>query len=106
MNARQGSQVQFRFEARVIHWRGPSPFFFAPIPPAQAADVRLAAKSASYGWGVVPVEATIGGVSFTTSLFPRDDTYLLPLKDTVRRKTNITAGDEVSVEMTVVVARR
>ncbi|MDF2901590.1 MAG: hypothetical protein K0Q62_1649, partial [Phenylobacterium sp.] len=38
---------------------------------------------------------------FTTSLFPKPDTFLLPLKDAVRRKANITAGDHVMVELTV-----
>jgi hypothetical protein len=55
----------------------------------------------SYGWGVIPVEAVVGSVRFTTSLFPRDGTYLLPLKDAVRRPKGITAGDVIHIEMTV-----
>jgi hypothetical protein len=93
--------VRFAFEAEVIHWRGPSPYFYAPVPAEQADELRAAARAATYGWGVVPVEATIGGVTFTTSLFPKDGTYLLPLKDAVRRQANVTAGDVVAVEMTV-----
>ena len=100
------SLVQFRFEADVIYWRGPSPFFFAPIPPLYAAQLRQVSKLVTYGWGMVPVEATIGGVVFHTSLYPKDETYLLPLKTDVRRKTNITAGDSISVEMTIQPGRR
>lgn len=96
----------FSFEATVIHWRGPSPFFYAPLPPAQAEAVRRVARFVTYGWGVIPVEATIAGVTFTTSLFPKDGTYLLPLKDAVRRKTGVTAGDLVAVEMTLRPAER
>ncbi len=55
---------------------------------------------------MVPVEASVGGVAFTTSLFPKDGTYLLPLKVAVRRKTNVTAGDCVPVEMTIRPPRR
>ena len=58
-------------------------------------------RLASYGWGVIPVEATIDGVTFTTSLFPREETYLLPLKDAVRRRIGVTVDDKVEVEMTV-----
>ena len=98
----QGESVaQFEFESTVIYWRGPSPFFYAPIPGEHVEDLRLAAKYASYGWGCVPVEARVGEVAFTTSLFPKDDTYLLPLKTVVRRKANITAGDTIAVEMSV-----
>ena len=99
--ARKGSETRFDFKAKVIEWRGPAPFFYAPIPAAQAGAVRDLAKVASYGWGCVPVEAKIGGLTFTTALFPKDGTYLLPLKVAVRRKINVTAGDTVAVAMTV-----
>lgn len=87
------------FRATVIEWRGPAPFFYAPVPAEHVEAIRRAAQVVSYGWGVIPVEATIGGVTFTTSLFPKDDTYLLPLKVEVRRRSGITVGDEIAVEM-------
>lgn len=102
----RGTVTQFRFEAEVIHWRGPSPFFFAPLPLDHAEEIRRLSKLLTYGWGVIPVDATIGGVSFYTSLFPKDETYLLPLKDAVRKKTGITAGDTIAVEMTLRPPRR
>jgi hypothetical protein len=95
-----------RFEASVIYWRGPSPFFYAPLPAADAEAIRRVARFVTYGWGVIPVEATIAGVTFTTSLFPKDGTYLLPLKVAVRRKANITAGDVIAVEVTLKPAQR
>jgi hypothetical protein len=95
------SLVQFRFDAEVIYWRGPSPFFFAPIPLHHASGLRRVSNLVTYGWGMIPVEATIGDVAFYTALFPKDETYLLPLKADVRRKTNITAGDSISVDMIV-----
>ena len=93
--------AEFGFETRVIHWRGPSPFFFAPIPPQQAEEIRRLAKVVTYGWGMVPVEARIGAVAFKTALFPKDETYLLPLKDDVRRRSNTTAGDLIAIEMII-----
>lgn len=90
----------------MIYWRGPSPFFYAPIPPEHVPELRRVAKLVSYGWGVAPVEATVRGVDFNTALFPKDDTYLLPLKAEVRRKTNVTAGDIIAVEMTIRPAQR
>jgi|SRR5581483_2525381 len=101
MSASENPFLELAFEAEVIYWRGPSPFFFTPIPAAHVAALRDAAKVVTYGWGMVPVEATIQGVTFKTALFPKDDTYLLPIKAVVRRKTNITAGDVVAVEMAV-----
>jgi hypothetical protein len=95
------STVEFQFEAEVIHWRGPSPYFFAPIPEQHGDEIKKVAKFATYGWGVIPVEATINGFMFGTSLFPRDGSYLLPLKDAVRRKCNLTAGDSISASVAI-----
>ncbi|MEV8100019.1 DUF1905 domain-containing protein [Kitasatospora sp. NPDC085879] len=94
------------FTGRVIEWRGPSPFYFVPVPQEQSADIREVASQATYGWGVIPVEARIGGIAFTTSLFPKDGGYLLPIKSAVRKPHDLSAGDEVSVEMTVRLDRR
>jgi hypothetical protein len=101
-----GAETRFSFEAEVIYWRGPSPYFFVAVPEPQAAELRQVANAVTYGWGMVPVSAKIGEVAFTTALFPKDETYLLPLKAAVRRETNVTAGDRVAVEMTVQAARR
>ena len=93
--------AQFDFEAEVIYWRGPSPFFFAPLPQDAAEDIRKLSRLVTYGWGMIPVTATIGDVDFYTALFPKDETYLLPLKAAIRRKADITAGDLISVRMTL-----
>jgi hypothetical protein len=93
--------VELVFAGRVIEWRGPSPYFFVAVPDEESADIREVAALATYGWGVIPVEAQIGEIAFETSLFPKDGGYLLPLKDAVRKPNRLTAGDDVSVAMTV-----
>ncbi|MFJ3670064.1 DUF1905 domain-containing protein [Streptomyces sp. NPDC090106] len=95
--------MQLAFSGQVIEWRGPAPFYFLPVPDEESADIRQVAAMATYGWGVIPVEALIGGTEFTTSLFPKDGRYLLPLKAAVRRPQGITAGDDVSVRITVLI---
>jgi len=102
----EDAPVQFRFEAEVIHWRGPSPYFFVPVPAEPARELRDLARAVTYGWGMIPVSARIGDTVFTTSLFPKDDTYFLPLKDAVRRQTALTAGDTAAVELTLEAVRR
>jgi hypothetical protein len=98
--------IPFEFEAKVIYWRGPSPFFFAVVPTDESSRVRRMARIVSYGWGVIPVEARIGETVFTTSLFPKPEGYLLPLKDAVRRATAVTAGDRITVTMALRSPRR
>jgi hypothetical protein len=89
------------FTGPVIEWRGPAPYHFVRVPAEESADIREVAAMATYGWGVIAVSARIGEVVFDTSLFPKDGGYLLPLKNAVRKPQGLTAGDEVTVEMTV-----
>jgi hypothetical protein len=89
------------FEAAVIEWRGPAPFYFVAIPAEHLGEVSYAARDASYGWGCMPVAASIAGVSFDTSLFPKDGGYLLPLRAAVRAQAGIARGDSICVRMHV-----
>jgi hypothetical protein len=95
--------VQFRaeFTTELIYWRGPSPYHFLAVPPAQAAEIHFLAPMVTYGWGVIPVRARIGRSEFTTSLFPRDGGYLLPVKDRVRKAEGLAVGDTVTARFTI-----
>jgi len=93
--------MRLTFTGRVIEWRGPAPYYFVPVPDQESADIGEVARAATYGWGVIPVEARIGEVVFQTSLFPRDGGYLLPLKVAVRKPSGLSAGDDVTVRMAV-----
>jgi len=92
---------EITFEAEIIEWRGPPPYLFAVVPDAHIADIRYAALSESYGWGVVPVIVRVGGSDFTTSLFPREGGYLLPIKVAVQGAEGIGRGDRIKVRMRV-----
>ncbi|WP_327319459.1 DUF1905 domain-containing protein [Streptomyces sp. NBC_01235] len=93
--------MELAFTGRVIEWRGPAPYYFVRVPGQEAADIQEVAAMATYGWGVIPVEARIGETVFETSLFPKDGGYLLPLKVAVRRPQGLTEGDDVTVRMAV-----
>jgi hypothetical protein len=93
--------VELRFSGEIWHWRGPSPYHFLTVPDAEAADIEAVSSRVSYGWGVIPVKVRIGETAFTTSLFPKDGGYVVPVKDAVRRAEDIDVGDEVSVLLTI-----
>ncbi|HVD64895.1 MAG TPA: DUF1905 domain-containing protein [Lapillicoccus sp.] len=93
--------MRLEFEAEVFQWRGPSPYYFVAVPEPMCDDLRVAAHDVSYGWGVVPVTVQIGATSWTTSLFPKDGGYLVPLKDRVREAEDIAQDDIVQLVLTV-----
>ena len=96
--------MEFRFEGRVVEWRGPAPFYFVEVPEAESADIKEAARGIEY-WGQVPVLVRIGGTDFSTALFPKDGVYLVPLKVAVRKQLGLDAstvlGEELSVALDV-----
>lgn len=91
--------MELEFEGEVIHWRGPSPFHFVAVPDEASAAIDAVATMVSYGWGAIPVRARIGDTDFTTSLFPKDDRYLVPVKRAVRSAEQIELGDDVTVRL-------
>ena len=73
---------------------------FLTVPPEQAAEIRFDSIGMRGGFGSVRVDAAIGDVNWTTSLFPhREGGYILPLKADVRRRAGIITGDEVTVRL-------
>ena len=91
--------MDLEFSGEVIHWRGPAPFHFVVVPEEQSAAIEAVSSIVTYGWGAIPVRARVGQTDFTTSLFPRRDLYLVPLKDAVRRAEHVTLGDTVTVQL-------
>ena len=93
--------MELEFSNQMIEWRGPAPFYYVPVPQDLSDQIRQTAKLVSYGWGVIPVKVTIGRTDFTTSLFPKDGIYLVPIKNAVRLPENLTLGQTIDVTLEV-----
>lgn len=91
--------VDFEFSGDVFEWRGPAPFHFVRVPDDIAAEFTILAPTLTYGWGVIPAEVTVGATTVTTSLFPKDGGYLVPLKDALRKPEGIKLGDVVGLTL-------
>jgi hypothetical protein len=50
---------------------------------------------------MIPVTVQIGRTEWTTSLFPKDGQYVVPVKARVRKAEALEAGDTVTVRLTV-----
>jgi hypothetical protein len=85
----------------LFHWRGPAPFHFVRVTEEESELLHDLAPLVSYGWGMIPVAARIGSTEWTTSLWPKDGGYLLPVRDAVRRAEGIAIDDVVTATMTV-----
>jgi len=93
--------MDLEFTGEVWFWRGPSPFHFVTVPEHHCDELADVAGEVSYGWGMIPTAARIGRTRWTTSLFPKNGGYIVPIKDKVRRAEGIEVGDPVTVVLTV-----
>jgi hypothetical protein len=89
--------MDLEFSGEVWEWRGPSPFYFVTVPDEESCELEAMSSLVTYGWGMIPVEATIGLTRWTTSLFPKDGLYVVPLKSVVRKAEGLEVGHVVTV---------
>lgn len=93
--------MNWEFSGEIWYWRGPSPFYFVTVPEAESADLHAASSALTYGWGVIPATVQVGATTFTTSLFPKDGGYVVPLKAAVRKAEGLDEGDSVVIGLGV-----
>ena len=93
--------MELEFSGAVWEWRGPSPYYFVTVPEDESALLEAVSSLVTYGWGMIPVGVTIGSTKWTTSLFPKDGLYVVPLKSAVRRAEGIGVTDIVAVHLVV-----
>jgi hypothetical protein len=81
---------------------GQASWHFLTVPEELAGEIRAESLAHRGGFGSVRVAASIGDVTWRTSVFPqKSGGFILPVKASVRRDAGIAAGDEVSFELEI-----
>ncbi|GAA0483977.1 hypothetical protein Ade02nite_96140 [Paractinoplanes deccanensis] len=93
--------MDLEFAGEIWFWRGPAPWHFVTVPEDQCVEIEAASSLVSYGWGMIPVTARIGATGWTTSLWPKDGRYIVPIKTDVRRRERLDVGETVTVRLTI-----
>lgn len=93
--------MNLEFSGTIFFWKGPAPWFFVTVPELQSRDLKAISNLVTYGWGVIPVHVRIGRTEYTTSLFPRDGLYLVPIKASVRKAEELSEGDNITIQLEV-----
>jgi hypothetical protein len=93
--------VDLEFSGEIWFWKGPSPWHFVSVPEEECDILETTSAFVTYGWGMIPVGVRIGDTDWTTSLWPKDGGYIVPLKTHVRRAEGLEVGDTVEVRLTV-----
>jgi len=93
--------MRIEFSGKIIFWRGPAPWFFVTVPAKHSRAIKAISNLVTYGWGVIPVHVWIGKTEYTTSLFPKDNRYLVPIKASVRKAEDLEKGDKVTLQLEI-----
>lgn len=94
--------LELSFDAEVWRYEGEGGWHFVTLPADVAAEVRDHVP-VRRGFGSVRVAVVIGTSRWQTSIFPdsRSGSFVLPVKEQVRRANDLVAGDRVAVSITV-----
>ena len=93
--------MDLELSGEIWFWRGPAPWHFVTIPDEECAVLDATSSRVSYGWGMIPITAHIGDTTWSTSLWPKDGKYIVPLKTSVRKAEGLELGDEVTIRLVV-----
>ncbi len=93
--------MNLEFNGKIWFWKGPAPWYFVTVPPQEADLLHSVSGAVTYGWGMIPVTVQIGKTRWKTALWPKDDSYIVPLKVSVRKAEKLAEGDEVTIRLEV-----
>ena len=93
--------MHIEFSGTIWFWKGPAPWYFVTIPTEPSRAIKAISTSVTYGWGVIPVRVRIGKTVWQTSLFPKAEHYLVPIKASVRNAEKIEEGDDVTIVLEI-----
>jgi hypothetical protein len=81
----------------------PGSWSFVTLPVEVADDVRDSLTAPHRGFGSVKVVVEVGESRWSTSVFPDKESgsYVLPVKQAVRRSAGLEEGDPVTVTLTL-----
>lgn len=94
------------FDAELWVWdaRRADTWTFVTLPAEAADDIRARAVEPRRGFGSVRVRVTVGGSTWTTSIFPdaKSGSYVLPIKRAVRTAEDLDVGDAATVTVQLI----
>lgn len=89
--------LRYDFSSTVWQYASAGGWHFVSLPVELASEIRDALRTEEAGWGRLKATAEIGNSKWDTAIWfdTKLNTYLLPIKATIRAHEKISAGDTV-----------
>lgn len=94
---------QYKIKEKIFKWQGKSAWFFIRLDQEASEDIKDNFGMFAKGWGSLPVNVTIGSISWKTSIFPDKGTYLLPIKSQIRKAEKIDEEDLIYLTVEIII---
>lgn len=95
------NKMNIEFDGKIWFWKGPAPWYFVTVPEKECGDLKAMLKFVTYGWGMIPANVRIGKTEWRTAMFPKDGSYIVPIKASVRKAEKIEEGNTVTLRLQV-----
>ncbi|MBY5951613.1 DUF1905 domain-containing protein [Algoriphagus marincola] len=96
-------KIRYDFSAQVWKSPGMGGWVFVSLPQDLSQEIREHLSWQEEGWGRMKAKAEIKGFEWDTAIWfdKKHDTYLLPLKADIRKKTQVNVGDTISLRISL-----
>ena len=93
--------MKIEFEGQIWYWKGPAPHHFVTVPEEESNQLKSIQGLVTYGWGMIPVTVKVNKTEWTTSLWPKDGQFIVPIKAHVRSAEGIDLNSKVTLSLEV-----
>jgi hypothetical protein len=90
----------YRTKSKLWKWQNNKVIWhFLTVSKTLTKKIKNAKLPKSKGWGSIRVNATISKTTWPTSIFPsKEETFVLPIKASVRKREMLKVGDIVDLK--------
>ena len=98
------TSTRYSFTASLWLWKDDSSWWFVTLPDDVSDEIEDLHGTSAGGFGSIKVEATVGGTTWRTSLFPSTEqrAYVLPMKKAVRTAESLVEGTAFEISLVCV----
>lgn len=94
-------RIQFQFSSKPWKHAGAGGWHFVSLPVKLSREIRSLFRTEEGGWGRLPATARINDSKWKTAIWfdSKLNTYLLPLKEEIRKAEQVAAGKTITVSI-------
>ena len=96
-------KIQYEYSTKMWKHDSPGAWHFVSLPKHVSKEIRGNFKWQEEGWGRLKAQAQIGELKWETAIWfdTKMDTYLLPIKSEIRKKSKLQLNQEFDMKIWV-----